>query len=101
MARKAARSKARRSAPATPPPADTPRAKIIEAFMALLAEQPIEKIGLAVLAERAGISLAELRGEFSSTMAVLAAHVKDLDRQVLAGGDAVRRRGLARGRRAR
>ena len=88
MARKAARSKARRSAPATPPPADTPRAKIIEAFMALLAEQPIEKIGLAVLAERAGISLAELRGEFSSTMAVLAAHVKDLDRQVLAGGDA-------------
>jgi AcrR family transcriptional regulator len=89
MARKAARSKARRSTPATPPPpADTPRAKIIEAFMALLAEQPIEKIGFADLAERAGVSLAELRGEFSSTMAILAAHVKHLDRQVLAGGDA-------------
>ncbi|AMN39936.1 hypothetical protein [Rhodoplanes sp. Z2-YC6860] len=88
MARKAARSKARRSTPAAPPPADTPRAKIVEAFMALLAEQPIEKIGFADLAERAGVSLAELRGEFSSTMAILAAHVKDLDRQVLAGGDA-------------
>jgi AcrR family transcriptional regulator len=89
MARKAARSKARRSTPAAPPPpADTPRAKIVEAFMALLAEQPIEKIGFADLAERAGVSLAELRGEFSSTMAILAAHVKELDRQVLAGGDA-------------
>ena len=88
MARKAARSKARRSTPAASPPADTPRAKIIEAFMALLAEQPLEKIGLAAVAERAGVSLAELRGEFSSTMAILAAHVKDLDRQVLAGGDA-------------
>jgi AcrR family transcriptional regulator len=88
MARKAARPKARRSTPAAPPPADTPRAKIVEAFMALLAEQPIEKIGFADLAERAGVSLAELRGEFSSTMAILAAHVKELDRQVLAGGDA-------------
>jgi AcrR family transcriptional regulator len=89
MARKAARSKARRSAPAvSPPPADTPRGKIIEAFMALLAEQPIEKIGFAEIAERAGISLAELRGEFGSTLAILAAQVKDLDRQVLAGGEA-------------
>lgn len=88
MARKAARSKARRSAPAAPPPADTPRGKIIEAFMALLAEQPMENIGFAAIAEQAGVSLAELRGEFASTLAILAAHVKDLDRQVLSGGDA-------------
>jgi AcrR family transcriptional regulator len=89
MARKAASPKARRSAPAvSPPPADTPRAKIIEAFMALLAEQSIEKIGFAEIAERAGVSLAELRGEFGSTLAILAAQVKELDRQVLAGGDA-------------
>ena len=88
MARRA-RPKARRSAsPASSPPADTPRAKIIEAFMALLAEQPIEKIGLAEIAEGAGVSLAELRGHFSSSIAILAAHVKELDRQVLAGGDA-------------
>ena len=88
MARKAARSKARRSAPAAPPPADTPRGKIIEAFMALLAEQPMENIGFAAIAEQAGVSLAELRGAFASTLAILAAHVKDLDRQVLSGGDA-------------
>jgi AcrR family transcriptional regulator len=56
--------------------------------MALLAEQPIERIGLAELAERAGVTLAELRGEFSSPIAVLAAHVKELDRQVLSGTDA-------------
>ena len=88
MARRA-RPKARRSAsPAAPPPADTPRAKIIESFMALLAEQPIEKIGLAEIAEGAGVSLAELRGHFASSLAILAAHVKELDRQVLAGGDA-------------
>ena len=56
--------------------------------MALLAEKPIEQIGLAEIAERAGVSLAELRGEFGSTLAILAAHVKELDRKVLAGGDA-------------
>ena len=56
--------------------------------MALLAEQPLESIGFAAIAERAGVSLAELRGEFASTCAILAAHVKDLDRQVLSGGDA-------------
>ena len=85
MARKAARPKARR--PVSSPPANTPREKIIEAFMALLAEQPFEKIGLAEIAERAGVSLAELRGEFSSPLAILAAHVKQIDRQVLAGRD--------------
>jgi len=87
MARKA-RSRARRSTPAaSPPSANTPRAKIIEASMALLAERPIERIGFSDLAERAGVSLAELRGEFTSTLSILAAHVKELDRQVLAGGD--------------
>ena len=89
MARKAARPKARRSAPtAAPPPADTPRAKIVEAFMALLAERPFEKIGFTDIDERAGMSLADLRGEFASPLAILAAHVKELDRQVLSGGDA-------------
>lgn len=88
MARKPSRSKPRRSPPdATPPVAGTPREKIIAAFMALLAEKPIETIGLAEVAERADVSLADLRGEFSSALAILAAHVKQLDRQVLAGGD--------------
>jgi AcrR family transcriptional regulator len=85
MARKAARSKARRSTSRPAPPSDgSPRARIIEALMALLAEQPIERIGLAALADRAGVTLADLRGEFSSPLAVLAAHVKEIDRQVLA-----------------
>lgn len=86
MARKAARSKARRSARGAAPPAGTPRERIIEGFMRLLAEQPIEQIGLQQIAERAGVSLAELRGEFASPLAVLAAHVKELDRKVLAEG---------------
>jgi AcrR family transcriptional regulator len=89
MARKPARSKARPSSPgSTPPAAGTPREKIIAAFMALLAEKSIETIGMAEIAERADVSLADLRGEFSSPLAILAAHVKELDRQVLAGGDA-------------
>jgi AcrR family transcriptional regulator len=86
MARKAARSKSRRS---TPPaaPSGTPRQRIIDALMALLAEQPIERIGLAELAERGGVTLADLRGEFGSPLAVLAAHSKELDRKVLAEVD--------------
>ena len=88
MARKAARSKARRtSSRSTPPAAGTPREKIIAGFMALLAEKSIETIGLAEIAERSGVSLADLRGEFASPLSILAAHVKELDRQVLAGSD--------------
>ena len=68
MARKATRSKARRSTPRAKRRrrAGTPRERIIDAFMALLAEKPFEQIGLAEIAERAGVSLAELRGEFGS-----------------------------------
>jgi AcrR family transcriptional regulator len=88
MARKPARSKARStSARSTPASAGTPREKIVAAFMALLAEKSIETIGLAEIAERAGVSLADLRGEFASPLAILAAHVKELDRQVLSGSD--------------
>jgi AcrR family transcriptional regulator len=64
------------------------RDRIIAAFLALLAEQPIERIGYADIAGRAGVSLATLRGEFGSLLAIYAAHVKEIDRKVLAGGDA-------------
>jgi AcrR family transcriptional regulator len=64
------------------------RARIIDAFMALLAEKPIEQVGLAEIARAAGVSLAELRDEFGSTFAILAAYVKQVDRAVLAGDDA-------------
>src|SRR5215813_12548380 len=63
------------------------RERIIDAFMALLAEKPIEQIGLAEIAKRAGISLSDLRDAFGATLAILAAHMKGVDRAVLAGGD--------------
>ena len=83
MARKATRSKARRSA-SKPAISGTPRERAMQAVLALLAEQPIERIGLADIAARAEVSLAELRGEFSTPLAIFAAHVKELDRKVLA-----------------
>jgi AcrR family transcriptional regulator len=55
--------------------------------MALLAEMPFERIGLADIAERADVALAELRSEFGSPLAILAAHVKEIDRKVLAEQD--------------
>ena len=56
--------------------------------MALLAEQSFEQIGLAEVAGRAGLKLSQLRAEFGSTLAILGAHIKDIDRAVLSGGDA-------------
>jgi AcrR family transcriptional regulator len=90
MARKAARPAryARQPARSAPPPSggapSSDRDKIIAALFALLAEKPIERIGFAEIAERAGVSLAELRGVFGSPLAIVAAHVKDVDRAVLA-----------------
>jgi AcrR family transcriptional regulator len=82
MARKPGREKR-----LPPPPTKTNREKIIEAFLALLSEKPIEDIGFGEIAARAGVSLSECRGAFGSVMAVLAGHMKDIDRKVLAGGD--------------
>ena len=73
---------------ASPPPTSPQRERIIDAFMALLAEKPIEQIGFAEIAARAGVSLSELRDKFGSTVAILAAQMKETDRAVLAGGDA-------------
>jgi AcrR family transcriptional regulator len=64
------------------------RERIIDAFMALLAEKPFERIGFAEIAKAAEVPLAELRGLFGSTLAIVAAHVKETDRAVLAGIDA-------------
>jgi AcrR family transcriptional regulator len=71
-----------------PPPTKSERERIVEAFMALLAERPFEEIGFGEIAARAGLTLAQCRGEFSSTIGVLAAHIKELDRKVLDGGEA-------------
>ena len=78
-----------RKAPTPPPPRGTSdRDKAVDALMALLAEHSFEQIGLAEVAGRAGIKLSQLRAEFGSTLVILAAHIKDIDRLVLAGGDA-------------
>jgi len=90
MARRPARParRVRAAAKETPPrdtnPAATDREKIIAAFLTLLAETSIERISLAEIAGSAGVTLAQLRGEFGSPLAILAAYLKDVDRAVLA-----------------
>ena len=84
MARKGTRKSARRPAPSGD---GSERERIIDAFMTLLAERPIERIGFADIAREAGVSLSDLRAAFGSTLAILAAHMKAVDRVVLAGGD--------------
>jgi AcrR family transcriptional regulator len=68
--------------------AGSTREKIIDAFLSLLAEKSFERIELMDVAERADVPLADLRGEFGSTLAILSAHIKVIDRAVLAGADA-------------
>ena len=88
MARKAARKRATpRKTPAAPPRGTSNRDKAIDALMALLTEHSFDRIGLAEVAGRAGIKLSDLRAEFGSTLAIFAAHIKDIDRAVLDGGD--------------
>jgi AcrR family transcriptional regulator len=73
--------------PTAPSPSDgskPPRERIIAAFMSLLAAKPIERIGLAEIAREADVSLVELRDLFGSTLAILAAQIKETDRAVLA-----------------
>src|SRR4051812_27582446 len=85
MARKPERPRpAPKGPPALPPPGGTDRDKIIAALMALLAEKRFEDIGFGDIAARSGLTLANCRAEFGCTLAVLAAHMKELDRKVLA-----------------
>jgi AcrR family transcriptional regulator len=84
MARRPARKSAAKAARAAVPPGANDREKIIAAFLGLLAEKRFEDIGLAEIAEAADVSLAQFRGEFASPLAILAAHIKDTDRAVLA-----------------
>jgi AcrR family transcriptional regulator len=81
---KAAQQSERPAATAGPAAPTTDREKIIAAMLALLAETSFETIGLADVAARAGVSLAQLRDEFPSTLAIVAAHIKATDRAVLA-----------------
>lgn len=68
---------------AAPPP--NPRDAIIDATMALAAERSWEDIELADIAQRAGVTLAQLRESFPSKGAVLGGFSKRIDRIVLDG----------------
>lgn len=88
MAKRSSRNSKQRTRTAAAMPRGTPnRDKAVDALMTLLAEHPFDEIGLAEIATRAGLSLSQLRVEFGSTLAILAAHIKDIDRQVLDGTD--------------
>lgn len=66
------------------PPSD-PRGRIVDALMALAAEQPFEEISISAICARAGVSLADFRDSFPSKGAVLAGFSKRIDRLVLQG----------------
>jgi AcrR family transcriptional regulator len=63
------------------------RNRIIDALMALAAERAWGEVTLPALAERAGLSLAALRGAYDGRMSVFADFVRRVDEQVLAAID--------------
>jgi AcrR family transcriptional regulator len=84
MARKSARKAAARPVSTA---GRSDRERVIDAFLALLADKPFEDIGFAEIAEQTKVALPDLRGLFDSKIAILAAHMREVDRAVLAGGD--------------
>ena len=68
----------------TPKPA---RPRIIEALLALAAEQPFDEITITEIAARAGVTLADFRDAFPSKGAALAGFSRHIDRIVLDGGN--------------
>ncbi|MCB1496883.1 MAG: TetR/AcrR family transcriptional regulator [Bauldia sp.] len=79
---------ARRSTRTTKAPARDPREAIIDAFLALAAERDVHCIGLDEIAERAGVSLAELRGCYAGKLGILLGFARRVDLAVLAEGPA-------------
>jgi AcrR family transcriptional regulator len=62
-----------------------PRNRVVDALMALSAEQSWSLISLSGIAEKAGLSLADLRDLFPSKGAILGSFVRRIDRIVLEG----------------
>jgi AcrR family transcriptional regulator len=73
--------------PQLPTPTRSHRERIVETFIALLAERPFEEVGFGDIAARSGVPLTQCRAEFSATIWVLAAHFQDMDQKVLEGID--------------
>lgn len=78
--------------------AQSTRETIIEAFLSLLSEKSFDRISLNAVADRAGVSLADMRKEFGSTFDIVAAFVRDTDGKVLAGVDVEDEQATARDR---
>ncbi len=64
------------------------REAIVSAFMGLLAERPLGEVTLVDTAERAGLSLGQVRAVFGSRFEIIAAFVASIDKAVLDGIDA-------------
>jgi AcrR family transcriptional regulator len=65
-----------------------PRARIVDALMALAAERRFEDISIRDICDRATVSLADFRDAFPSKGAVLGGFTRRIDRAVLAAADA-------------
>ena len=66
-------------------PAARPSLIVVDALMALAAERGWLAVSLADIAERAGLSLADLHDQYPSKSAILAAYRESLDVAVLRG----------------
>lgn len=87
MARKATAGKQAdtEAKPSEAKPAGDPRARAVDALMALAGEQDWHAITLDAIADRAGLSLADLRDLFPSKGAMLGGFIRRIDRIVLDG----------------
>ena len=65
-----------------------PRARIVDALLALAAERRFEEISIADVSARAGVSLADFRDAFPSKGAILGGFARRIDRAALSGGEA-------------
>jgi AcrR family transcriptional regulator len=65
-----------------------PRARIVDALLALAAERRFEEITIAEIAGRAEVSLADFRDAFPSKGAILAGFARRIDRVALSAGGA-------------
>jgi AcrR family transcriptional regulator len=64
-----------------------PRARIVDALLALAAERRFEDIALRDICDKADVSLADFRDFFPSKGAVLAAFIRRIDRAALSAED--------------
>ena len=65
-----------------------PRARIVDALLALAAERRFEEISIADIAGRAQVSFADFRDAFPSKGAILAGFARRIDRAALSAGGA-------------